>query len=62
MREHMSYANFSSRSLGIDISSILTTRLETDSSSKEMGVCLRHISKDGSDRKTASTPSSLIMG
>ena len=59
---HISYANFSSRSLGIDISSILSTRLETDSSSKEMGVCLRHISKDGSDRKTASTPSSLIMG
>jgi len=57
-----SYAIFSSKSLGMDISSTLSTRFEADSSSKEMTACFRHVSKEGSVRKAAKTPSSLIIG
>lgn len=56
------YASLSSKSLGIVISSILSTRFDADSSSKETAVFFRHASKDGSDRNTESTPSSLMTG
>lgn len=56
------YFSLSSRSLGILISSRRSTRLLMDSSSYEMDVCFRQASKEGSVRKTASTPSSLMIG
>jgi len=62
IKKREAYASLSSKSLGMVISSTRSTRLDTDSSSNEMDECFRQVSKDGSVRKTASSPSSFIMG
>jgi len=46
----------------MDISSTLSIRFETDSSSKEMTACFRQASKEGSVRNAAKTASSLMIG
>ena len=56
------YASLSSRSLGMVISSILSTRFDADSSSYDIDACLRHASNEGSGRKTPSKPSSFMIG
>lgn len=61
-RNDITYRSFSSRSEGIVISSCLSTCLDADSSSKETALFLRHISSEGSVKKTAKTPSSLMIG
>jgi hypothetical protein len=56
------YAIFSSKSLGIDISSTLSTRFDADSSSRERLVVFLHPSNEDSVRKAARMPSSLMIG
>jgi hypothetical protein len=60
--EKTPYKSFSSKSLGMDISSTLSRRLLKDSSSKDMEEVFRHASNEGTVRKTPRSASSLSTG